>query len=243
MEQDATADRHLPLSWLPLAWVGFLFSQLVIGTIAAIGRGDPRGIVEGWGLFSDFTQFAIVLYVVGSCLGVGLLLLLVRGRGLGWKAVGMGGSWTWRGVGLGILGAVLASQLYVGVEALMGSLGVPMFWYESEGPVMSLSTPTDVGMVLSLGVLLGPVLEEILFRGYVLRALLQRGMRVANAVLLSALIFTSVHVFYGPGVLLFIFFWSLIPSYLFLSSGNLRSAILFHCLNNGFAFVVVPLVF
>lgn len=234
---------QLPLSWMVLPWSGFILSQIVIGFIAAVGRGDPTEIVDGWGVFSNFTQFAIVLYVLGSAVGVGALLVLLRIKGLAAGVIGLPLSFSSREVSYALLGAGLASLLYLGVAALLGAFGVPMFWYQSDGPVMGVSAPFDLLMVLGFAVTVGPAVEEVVFRGYVLTALLQRGLLVGRAMTLSALIFTSVHVFYGPGVLVFIFLWAFIPAFLFHRFGNLGSAILFHCLNNLIAFLLVPLIF
>ncbi|MFH1743213.1 MAG: CPBP family intramembrane glutamic endopeptidase, partial [bacterium] len=66
-------------------------------------------------------------------------------------------------------------------------------------------------------------------------------LRSRSALLLSALIFTSVHIFYGPGVMAFIFLWAFIPAVLYQRTGRLHSAILFHVVNNFIAFVLVPM--
>lgn len=233
--------RRLPLSWLFLPWLGFLLAQLVIGTIAAIGQGDPHQIVLSWGVFPDFTTFAIVLYVGGNCLAVIILHFLLRSRGLRWSSVGLRGSLNWAGAGLAALAVVLASILYLGVEALTGVLGIPMYWYEGARSFAPFTNVRDTALVVVFAVVLGPAVEELIFRGYVLTALLERGLRSRSALLLSALIFTSVHVFYGPGVLAFIFLWAFIPAVLYQRTGRLHSAMLFHVVNNFIAFVLVPM--
>ncbi len=237
----SAAPRRLPLSWLFLPWLGFLLAQLVIGTIAAIGQGDPHQIVLSWGVFPDFAMFAIVLYVGGNCIAVVILHFLLRSRGLRWSSVGLRGSLNWGGVGLAALAVLLASILYLGVEALTGALGIPMYWYEGARSFAQFTTVRDTVLVVAFAVLLGPVVEELIFRGYVLTALLERGLRSRSALLFSALIFTSVHVFYGPGVLAFIFLWAFIPAVLYQRTGRLHSAILFHVVNNFIAFVLVPM--
>jgi len=218
-----------------------MVAQLVIGTIAAIGQGDPHGIVTGWGVFPDFTTFAIVVYVLGSCVALGVLYALLRSRGLRWSSVGLRGTLGWKGAALAGLAVVVGSVLYLAVEALTGYVGIPMFWYEGGRSSAALMSVGGTALVLVFAVLLGPVVEEVIFRGYVLTALLGRGLRLRSALLLSALIFMSVHVFYGPGVLVFIFFWAFIPALLYHRTGRLHSAVLFHVVNNFIAFVVVPL--
>jgi membrane protease YdiL (CAAX protease family) len=232
---------RFPLSWLFLPWVGFMVATLVIGTIAAVGHGDPNTLVTSWGVFPDFAMFAIVLYVLGSCVAVAILYALLRSRGLGFGSVGLAGTLDWKGVALAAAAVVIGFVLYLAVDALTGTVGVPMYWYEGGRSAAQLTSVGDVALVLVFAVLLGPVVEEIIFRGYVLTALLGRGLRLRSALLLSALIFMSVHVFYGPGVLLFIFLWAFIPAALYYRTGRLHSAMLFHVVNNFIAFVIVPL--
>lgn len=61
-------------------------------------------------------------------------------------------------------------------------------------------------------------------------------------VLLSAMIFTSTHIFLGLGMLVYIFLWAFIPAFLYLKFDSLYPAILFHVLNNLIAHVLLPLV-
>ncbi len=238
-----TSDEagRLPLSWLFLPWLGFLLTQLVIGTIAALGQGDPYRIVVGWGFFPDFVTFAIVLYVTGNCVAVAVLHFLLRRKGLAWSSVGLRGALSWEGAGLALAGVVAASVLYLAVDFLAGAVGIPMFWYEDTRSFEQMATPRGILLIGLFAVLLGPFVEEVIFRGFVLTALLGRGLRPWSAVTLSAVIFMSVHVFYGPGVLAFIFLLAFIPAFLYLRTGSLHSAIVFHWVNNLIAFVVVPL--
>ena len=89
-------------------------------------------------------------------------------------------------------------------------------------------------------ILMAPVIEEPFFRGYLLTALLKKMGSAPMAVCLASLIFMSVHVLMGPGILIYVFLWSLIPSYLYLRTGSLYPAMLMHALNNIFAYVVLP---
>jgi hypothetical protein len=105
---------------------------------------------------------------------------------------------------------------------------------------MRIASPLDFSLLLAGAVILAPLLEEILYRGYVLTALRER-MRTFSALVLASLIFTSVHATIGPGIMVFIFFWAFIPSLLFLRFGNLYPSMLMHALNNLIAYILIPL--
>ena len=94
-------------------------------------------------------------------------------------------------------------------------------------------TLTVPGLLLSLLsiAILPAVLEELLFRGYVLQALRPHGER--NALLLSSLLFAMLH---GNVIQIpFAFISGLAFGYLTLRTGNIRAGMLLHCLNNAYA--------
>ena len=113
-----------------------------------------------------------------------------------------------------------------------------MFWW-GEGRFV-YSSLIDWCLVLVAAVVLAPVIEELFFRGYILTAFLERTNSTLLAVCLSSLVFMSIHALIGPGTMIYIFLWSLIPSYLYLRTGSLYPAILMHALNNVLAYMVIP---
>jgi membrane protease YdiL (CAAX protease family) len=86
-----------------------------------------------------------------------------------------------------------------------------------------------------LTMLIGPIMEEILFRGVVYSALRQR-MGVATAAMGSALIFSIAHT--NAAQTLPIFGMGMLLALLYEHTGGLLSSIVFHCLNNTFAFIL-----
>lgn len=80
--------------------------------------------------------------------------------------------------------------------------------------------------------LLGPILEEVLFRGAVTRELLKK-YRPTKAILISALIFGLFHI--NPVQVVGAFFSGLLFAWLYYKSRSLVPGILIHVVNNSFS--------
>ncbi len=78
-------------------------------------------------------------------------------------------------------------------------------------------------------VLIGPILEEYVFRGFLFREL-KKNYSLMEAMMLSSLLFALFHTTIFQ--IIFAFFLGLITSYLYHKTGHLRNAILFHMASN-----------
>ena len=243
MVDGLSRKTSLSLRWIYLAWIGLVFSSLVIGIIAGAVKNDPEATVLKWGIVKDFSVFALSLYCLGTLLAVIILFFLLKEKGLNFDSVGVKGKLSLRSCGFALIGLVIAFTLYPAIEALLKPLGVSMFWKAGKVVPLDLTSAPDVVLTLIFAVILGPIVEEIIFRGYVLTAILQRRERKLGAIVLSALVFTSVHAYLGPGVMFFIFFWTFIPAFLYLKFDSLYPAILFHVLNNFVTYIIFPLFY
>jgi membrane protease YdiL (CAAX protease family) len=240
MTTAATNEKTLNLKWIYLAWVGIIFSSLVIGTVSAVLQGPPEPISAKVGL-SNFTFFAITLYSLGTVVSVVILYFLLRSRGMSLRSVGLTGGISKKGVLYALLGLAVGILLYGGIEVIVESLGIHMFWRGAGSSTPKWITAFDLTLVVSFAVIIGPIVEEMIFRGYVVSALRQTKLTILAVYVLSAVIFASVHIFIGLGAMIFIFFWSFIPTFLFLKFNSLYPGILFHVLNNVFAYVAAPM--
>jgi membrane protease YdiL (CAAX protease family) len=239
--ESIAGSQGLKLKWIALAWLGLLFTTLAIATIGGIVRGDPARLVMSWG-FSDFAIFAIGVYVVGVGLAVFILWRLLRRQGLDATTIGLRGGLSAPGVGLAFVAVLVGSALYLAAEAGLGFLGIGMYWVPKTTHLV-LRNGLDVGVTLLFAVVLGPIFEEIFFRGYLVTLFLGRGRGILGAATLSGLVFASTHAFLGPGIMVFIFVWSFLPALLYWRTKSLYPAILFHVINNFLAYIVVPGVF
>lgn len=129
-------------------------------------------------------------------------------------------------VGLGVF------QLTSRVSAVLG--------FEMGGLSYSLAEPTTFVVVAVGAVIIAPITEEILYRGFVLGALLARGVGVVGAVALMTGVFALIHLpNFGVAGTIFISVWGLLPALLRLRFDNLSGAVVMHMLNNAFAYLLV----
>lgn len=98
-------------------------------------------------------------------------------------------------------------------------------------------TRSGLGMIgfLALALIIGPVMEEVVFRGYLQSALAKR-MPGWGAITITSLIFMAGH---GPTVLWPMYFiYSVAWGWVFMRTRSLKTAILFHMLSNLFYTIV-----
>jgi len=229
-------SKRLTLRYLPFAWSGLAFTTLAFMALGSAVRGDPRPLIESWGLSID--AFAMALHEVGLFLGLVATLRLLSKKGVRLPDLGMKRGFRTPWAAYAVAGFAAAMLLYPAVEAVTRAVGVGMFWW-GEGR-FAYSSVVDWCLVSVTAVVLAPVVEELFFRGYLLTAFLERTGSAPLAVCASSLVFTSIHALIGPGAMVYIFLWSLIPSYLYLRTGSLYPAVLMHALNNVAAYLIIP---
>ncbi len=126
------------------------------------------------------------------------------------------------------------------MAALMGlmannGIDLPGFTGEKTQIIESFGADT-IGMILAFvsAVLIAPVIEEIVFRGMMLRAFAKH-TPVWGAVLLSSAIFALIHFTFGVFFPLMIL--GVVMAVLTVKTRSLYPAIVFHMINNSMAFV------
>jgi len=87
--------------------------------------------------------------------------------------------------------------------------------------------------------LLAPLAEEVVFRGAVLRALLQWNRRPWLAIVLSALLFSAVHM--NPAQLPHTFLVGLLLGWLYYRTASIVPGVVYHWVNNTVAYVMYNL--
>ncbi|MFH1312010.1 MAG: type II CAAX endopeptidase family protein [Candidatus Eisenbacteria bacterium] len=237
MNGSAEGQARLSLKWLPVAWVGLGFTALVFVVFGMIERGDPTRIIEA--RFGDVPLFAFAVYTIGLLVALLVLRYLLSRRQLGWRNVGVTGGLSSKSVLYAFIGWLVGFFLYYIVEISLTRIGIRMFW--NEGDFFGLDTPWRVIGICFATLVIAPIAEEILYRGYVLQALLAK-FSTTLAVLLSALIFASIHIGIGPWMVVYLFLGALIPAYLFIRFRSIYPCVLMHFLNNIVAYVVIPMV-
>jgi membrane protease YdiL (CAAX protease family) len=90
--------------------------------------------------------------------------------------------------------------------------------------------------ILAIGVF-GPICEEVVFRGGIMRPLLKKGLNPWAAIIVSALIFGLAHG--NPAQIPFAFAMGLFLGWLYYRTGSVMPGIVCHILNNGIAIVSI----
>lgn len=259
MSEYTEKENKLSLKWLPLAWFSFIFNCIIFGVIIGIVQGDPIKFILKSGIVGSTAIFAIIggvygvgmIVAIGMIIAVGILFFLMRKNGISFSRIGLKGKLSIKGVGYAIVGTIIAFFMYPLIETIIKALGTTMYWGNNSINLLflflsdNLVSLSDIALMFIFAVVFSPVLEEILFRGYILTTLMEKMKNRYFAILLAALIFTSIHLFllfFGPGLIVYIFFWSFIPTFLYLKTKNLYSAMLMHSLNNLLAYLILPLL-
>jgi len=243
MPENTATSNQLSLKWLYLAWLSFAFTFIVFGVIGTIERGDPSRLILSWGLFSDIAIFASAIWDFGMILTAMTLYFLLQRSGMTLAAVGFRGSFTISSLIYAVWGCVVVFGLYHLAETVLGAIGIDMFWRGGSGDQLITAKTSIDWTILFLGpVIISPITEELVFRGYILTALLNK-FDVITGTFLSALIFASVHMMFGLGIMVYIFLGALISAYLYIRFKNLYPCILMHFLTNLWAYILVPILF
>ena len=97
---------------------------------------------------------------------------------------------------------------------------------------------SDVLGILAIAVI-GPIAEEVVFRGAVCRSLLKKGVPVGLTVLISAMLFGLIH--FNPAQIPFAFIMGLLLGYIYCRTGSLVPTIIAHILNNSISVVMMAI--
>jgi membrane protease YdiL (CAAX protease family) len=166
--------------WLVGLVAGAVAGAVTAGLRGRTGAADPDGIDLVVGLFAQNGVILAALAGVSRVKGRGTLRadfgLVVRFRDWPWLAAG-----------------VLLQVVSLGLVALLDAVGGSLDEQQAVRTLERSQGPEIVLVVLGVA-LLAPVVEELLFRGLLLRSLLRRTSPVA-AVVVSAVLFAGAHLF------------------------------------------------
>jgi len=118
-------------------------------------------------------------------------------------------------------------EQYFGVDATQQAL--------SQSATVSGLLP----IVLLSGVIIAPICEEIVFRGYLYKAFRDH-FKPWYAIVLSAALFSAIHLEPLAAVQLFVI--GIVLAYVYEKTDNLMAPIALHMLNNAIAFLVVAFI-
>lgn|GEM_PF-465744 len=228
----------LSLKYFPLAWMAVLLTSFTIRVLFKIFGINFSALASSLNLSSPWT-LALVFYDTFQLIVVIFLLYSLRKEKVNFKEIGFRRAKP-RYYLLALVPLLIVQFIWDASEFIAKQFGMRMLWWEGEN-VAPVKTLSDFLILLIFPVFFCSPLEEILYRGYLLTATLQR-TDVKKAFVINSLIFASIHYAYGPGTMLFIFFWNFIPCWLYFKSKSIYLGILFHSANNLIAYVLLPLL-
>jgi uncharacterized protein len=225
---------------LLLILLGMTVAQLAVSVPLAVMRmvNDPSGNVSQIAEEIQHDGDLLSLTVFASAIAaLGLVILLVRARG--WLSpqdyVGLGPVRFKSVLPWGL--ALLA--LVAGFDALSTFLDRPLV----PESMSRIYESTDFLPLLWIAlVIVAPLWEEIVFRGFGFRGFRSSRLGLAGAILVPALFWTSLHVQYDLYDLSFVFVLGLFFGFARERTGSVTVAILLHVLNNLIATIEMGLL-
>jgi membrane protease YdiL (CAAX protease family) len=235
-------------SWGPvsalLVTIGIYFVAQITGGILigvlAVFLKHSDAAARSWLTDSVIGQFSFIALVEG--LSVGLLYAFLKSRQLGFKAIGLIKRPRWLDVGYVFIGFGLYMLLNQ-VVLRLAEFGAPNL---DESQKQSIGFENAHGSMLVLVfialVVLPPVVEEMLMRGFLYTGLKHHLPKVAAA-LLTSVLFAIAHLELGSGnapvwsAALDTFALSIVLIFLYEKTGRLWSSIGLHMLKNSIAFL------
>ncbi|HJQ08943.1 MAG TPA: CPBP family intramembrane glutamic endopeptidase [Candidatus Saccharimonadales bacterium] len=235
-----------PFSAIGLTFLAFAGAQLFAVFLAGLWpalNGWPSERANAW-LDSIGTQFVFVL--VSEALIMGVLWLFMRRRHISWRSLGYNRRPQWRDLAYATLGFAVYFVLLIIVSNAVGSLtGIDLDQKQELG-FDNVFTDTQRLMAFISLVVLPPVVEETLFRGFLFGGL-RRRLPFWWATLLTSILFAAPHLLASSEGLLWVagldtFILSLFLCYIREKTGSLWACIGLHAIKNGFAFMLLFII-
>ena len=243
IEERAKKDLGSPFRVILTTLVLFFASQVVAALLVGVYIGVHIGAKISENLDQSAPiQFFYVLLAEG--LSVWLVLKIVKRRGLSLPAIGLGRKPRWLDVKKALFGAAGVYLALISVSILIMLL-FPSFDINQTQDVgfTHLNSGLDNLLAFVSLVIIPPLGEEILVRGYLYSGLRSR-MKFVPAMLVTSGLFGLAHLTTGAGGAMIwlaavdTFILSLMLVYLREKTGALWAGMLVHSLNNLVAFFV-----
>ena len=234
----ALATKTPPKIWGPRAAIfvslaAYVASQLIlILPIGVISYLKPGENIDTLISSSSWVQFVLAIF---SALGLLLVLwLFLRSRRQGFVALGF----RWPKISdFGWLAFSVLIYVVLLTIGMMLASNIPGFDAEQQQDIgYQGGAPLELIIAFFGLVVLPPLAEEMLFRGFMYRGLASRWPKIIAAVVTS-LLFALVHFQWNVGVDVFIL--SMVLIFLYEKTKNLWMCVFLHALKNGLAFIML----
>ena len=239
--QRSTSPWRKPWNLVDIAEV--LVVLLLLLVCASMATAGLREVI-GPALSSETTDailMAVGYLFWGGCT-IALIVYRIGRRRRVWELLGLKWHRVAAGVGQGIVGFGVVVALLAIALSVLGQFGieriVPLAPKAPLDVFLETRNPLTFAIYFLLVGIVAPVVEEVIFRGFVYPGL-RRIMTVPAAALISALIFASVHIAVPVGNLLVIVLVGVVLAYLYERSGSLIAPMVTHAMYNSFVFLLL----
>lgn len=247
--QKAVRTPGNAVTWNPLVGVVFIVSAFflsqIIAALLTIGIFAASNSVLNTHLtFDDSVTANFILILFAELIGIGAVFGFVRGYGAKLSVIGFRKP-RWIDLGYGLSAVPVYFVLYLLVLAAATQL-VPGLNVDQKQELGFDNVHGTVALTLTFIslVILPPLAEEIMIRGFLYTSL-KKAMKFVPAMILTSLIFAAAHLpeggAAGPLYIAAIdtFVLSLVLVYLREKTESLWPGILLHAIKNGIAFVAL----
>jgi len=209
-------------------------SYLGSSALANAGLAVAGLITEGRLAVDETSAQAIIVYTLILHVGiVALAIAFVGARGGSARSMGFTRRHWLRNLLHGIFGWLAVLPVFYGVMALvvwsLGKLGIEPRYNPVFPAFKETGQPWLKWLIIITVVLIGPVTEEVFFRGFLYPAL-RRKLPAATAIVLNGLLFALIH--QGLSEILPIFVLGVAMAFLFEKTHSLVSCSVFHVCHN-----------
>jgi membrane protease YdiL (CAAX protease family) len=220
----------------------FLVSQIIAAFIAELGLAiihpNSHQVLDN----SVAAQFVYILIAEG--LAAYFVFLIVKRRGLGLSAIGLGRKPNRSDLIRAAIGFGAFYVLLITASVVINAISPDLTNQKQNVGFDNLNSGLETAVAFISLVILPPLGEEILVRGYLYSGL-RKVMRFFPALLVTSLLFGAAHLQVGGGTALVwaaaidTFLLSIVLVYLREKTGALYAGMVVHMLNNLLAFFVV----
>lgn len=234
--------EHLRVPWaIKDALLVFLAAWIVLPIVVVllVRLAAPYDPLSAWfldGLRAGQIEASFALTVVDALGAVAILALYLRRYRASWAAVGWRRFSVWQASGY-MLGMFIAFAVLSNAALWLVSLLDPNFNANQPQTNDFLNAAqSHRGLALAALVLLPPVIEETVFRGFIFPAVAKHWGLVAGAVV-SSILFGLAHL--QANVSVYTFVLGLVLCFLYVRLRSIVPGILLHMLNNYLAFMAL----
>ncbi len=202
-----------------------------------------RGIIGSWLPSETFNAILMAAgYLFAGACTIALIIYRIGPRRDAWRLLGLRLHNLAAQIGQGIAGYATIVGLLIIALTILGQSGieqiVPMALKTPLEVFLAARNPATFVVYFVLVGILAPIVEEIIFRGFVYPAL-RRIMAVPPAALASALIFAAVHISASLGGVLMITLVGVVLAYLYERNRSLIPSMITHAMYNSFVLLLL----